>query len=524
MADTPQISPDGLWFWTGSEWKSLLSGDGSKRWDGHAWMPTALAPSPSESSTLGVAPAAIPEARAGTPDLNLEELPSWLPAESARTVMGNLPAPAPLEPASPAGAPHYNLQQPGETASTWAQQTYQSGAPARSNMTRYIAGIAAVLVLAVAGGAGYLYQQSMATAPPFDYAQMPAAGLMDHARLEMKSAGSYHLMGTAGPITQEITVASAHDASFDIRTPAGTVSMLLSGGNQFLKAPAAFYADKNPVLARNAADQWIVVPAAESLVPVMSVVNLDKTSQCILGRPGTLKKVGVTTVEGQSVIEIDDKGEIAGGTPAQFYFTRDGGVLMGIDIVAASTSGGKDPTCDGGLGLLTPTFTTVDKLRFDHWASVLDIRMPGGIDLTSKPWCGTIIGHGLSAEVQQFLLASYTINQKLATIEANCGCSSWSFLVFTQSATDEMNAKDAMANSVAALSLTGQAKSDANAFVTAQRAETAVMRRGLATGSFDGWNSVQAERNADDQANGAAITKLRADLGLGPGTCNFLIA
>ena len=89
---------------------------------------------------------------------------------------------------------------------------------------------------------------------------------------------------------------------------------------------------------------------------------------------------------------------------------------------------------------------------------------------------------------------------------------------------NETNAMDAMANSVAAIKFAGPTQADANAFVAAQRAETSVMRRGLASGSFGGWQSVQSERQADDHAVGTTITKLRADLGLMPGTCSFLMA
>ena len=266
------------------------------------------------------------------------------------------------------------------------------------------------------------------------------------------------------------------------------------------------------------------MPAAESLLPLTSVVSLAKTSQCMLGRSGTLTKVGPTTVDGQSVIEVDDKGQIPGGTPAHFFFLRGTGLLMGIDIVGASTPGGADPDCKGGLGLLTTSFSTVDKLRFDKWGSAPAPRMPTAIDLTQKPWCGTIIGSGLSAAVQQFLLAAYTVNQKLMAIEGTCGCESPSWVIYSQSVMDEVNAKDAMANSVAAITFTGGTQADATAFVAAQRAEDEVMRRGAASGGFAGWQAVQGERVADDQVVGATITKLRADLGLQPGTCSFLLA
>ena len=34
----PPTSADGLWFWDGTEWRSLLSADGRTRWDGRAWV------------------------------------------------------------------------------------------------------------------------------------------------------------------------------------------------------------------------------------------------------------------------------------------------------------------------------------------------------------------------------------------------------------------------------------------------------------------------------------------------------
>ena len=455
--------------------------------------------------------------------------PSRPLAESASSVPGNN-LEAGIGQSNPASQPaQAHVQIAENSRSAWVQETYQSksspsGASA-SNLNRYVAGIGALLVLVVAGGVAFLYHQSSSAPPPdnTDYAHLSATALMSHAQFAVKNAGSYHLIGNAGTLIQEITVAGPHDAAFDIKAPGGAISMMATGGYQFLKAPALFYADKNPVLAQNAADQWIIVPAKESLIPLTSVMNLDKTSQCLLGRAGKLTKVGPATVDGKSVVELDDKGEIPGGTPSHFYFLRDGGTLMGIDIVGASTAGGTDPSCDGGLGLLTPTFSVVDKLRFDHWGAAPAVRMPDAIDLTQKPWCGTIIGNSLGAAVQQFLLASYTINKKLLVIETNCGCASPVWQIFRQSVSDQVSAMDAMANSVAAISFGGATQADANAFVAAQRAETAVMRRGIASGPY-GWDPVQAERAADDHAVGVTITKLRADLGLTPGTCTFHVA
>ena len=33
------FSPDGMWWWDGSEWKAAVSPDGLWRWNGQAWVP-----------------------------------------------------------------------------------------------------------------------------------------------------------------------------------------------------------------------------------------------------------------------------------------------------------------------------------------------------------------------------------------------------------------------------------------------------------------------------------------------------
>ncbi|HEY8737147.1 MAG TPA: hypothetical protein VIO62_08905 [Candidatus Dormibacteraeota bacterium] len=506
--ERPQISPDGSWWW-----------------DGLQWQPIATYPAAAPAVAAAPVPAA---ARTASADLDLKDLPSWLPAESAQVVLGGAATPA-APVASPALAasaapPAFQAQLPSDGGSSWVQQTYLTdGVSPGKPRTNLLIGGAAFLVIAVALGGAFVYQQSGGTsALTPDGAHLSAAALLSGARASIGSAGSYHLLATSGGATQEITVSGPHDASIDLKSPAGAVSMMLTGGYQFLKAPAVFYADKNPVLAKNAADQWLIVPSDESLLPLTSAVNLAKTADCLVGRHGTLKKVGPATMDGQPVVEVDDGGEVPSGTPAKLYFTGDGGQLAGIDVVGASTPGGADPTCSGGLGIYSPTFSTIQKYRFDHWGSALNVRMPGGIDLTQKPWCGTIVGSGLNAAVQQFLLAAYTFNQKATAIEATgCGCETGNWAIFSQGAVAEINASDEYARSVEAIAFQGQANVDANAFVAAFRGRNALLRQGLASGTFNGFYSIDAKRGPLEDAKGVALHNLRADLGLKDGLCSY---
>jgi len=458
----------------------------------------------------------------------MDNRPSWLSAESAQVVLGGAGAPAAAKPAMAAPIADVQSPLPPEGGSTWVQQTYRpdAAAAAKPRINPLLVGGAVFLVLVIAAGGAFVYQQQGAGSSSPDVAHLSAAELFSAAKSSINNAGSYHLVATSGAATQEITVSGQKDASIDLKSPAGTVSMMWTGGYQFLKAPAVFYADKNPVLAQNAADQWIVVPSSESLTPLTSIVNLPKTAECLVGRHGTLKKIGPTTMNGQPVVEVDDAGQLPSGTPAHFYFSPDTGQLAGIDVVGASTPGGADATCTGGLGIHTTAFTSVQTYRFDHWGAALTVRMPGGIDLSAKPWCGAIVGSGLNAAVQQYLLAAETFNRKLAAIDAaGCGCQFSSWALFSQAAVAEINASDEFSRNLAAIPFQGQAKADATYLAAAFQGRNTIMRQGLATGNITGFHAADAQRAVYENALQTGRDNLRADLGLPPSStaaaCGF---
>lgn len=137
------MSPDGLWYWDGSAWRSLVSADGRSRWDGKAWVPLAAAPAPA-------APVA-------------DDRPSWLPGHvEYEAAKPRAAAPAPAAEPAPAPAP--------------AAQAYpgyrRPAAPAPSISIRNfihaetIAPIALVMFVGVMGLGWYLTQARPQQAPP----------------------------------------------------------------------------------------------------------------------------------------------------------------------------------------------------------------------------------------------------------------------------------------------------------------------------------------------------------------------
>jgi uncharacterized RDD family membrane protein YckC len=95
MASQPPLkSPDGQWFWDGSQWRSLLSADGQTIWNGKTWDPvppgfTVSSPPPPPTGMAAAAPPPPPPPTAPP----AQPRPAWLPADQ--------PWPPPVHTASP---------------------------------------------------------------------------------------------------------------------------------------------------------------------------------------------------------------------------------------------------------------------------------------------------------------------------------------------------------------------------------------------------------------------------------------
>ena len=118
-AGPPPQSADGLWFWDGSRWRSLVSADGKTSWNGKAWVPLPpfligktlqppSAPPPGADAAAPLAPPASPPAdsapaapQPGPPVGSPSRLPSPPPSPPAP---GYAPPPPPPANAGPPGS------------------------------------------------------------------------------------------------------------------------------------------------------------------------------------------------------------------------------------------------------------------------------------------------------------------------------------------------------------------------------------------------------------------------------------
>lgn len=489
-----------------------ISADGRWWWDGFRWQPISTYPGRPGESSGGF----VPPVSAG-PDSSVPpvaHMPSWLPPESQYALL------QPRTPLPPLAVDRVPVQAQAQPA--WEPMAGGDGT------VRWTAGaLVAVLLLTtlVVGifAARGSFQGGFGSPGTQSATQQLAA-----AQRLMIGAEAYHLAITGPGESTDITVGDGR-ASMDTKSVAGEVTQMVVDGRSYLKAPASFYADKNPALAQSAADQWLMLIPTESLPALDELQNLNKVSHCLLGAHGSLKLVGGKSLSGGlKVIEVDDQGNAPGATSARFYVSTDDQTLVGMDVTGPTTAGGTDAAgCQLAFGLASSGFHGVRSLRFDSWNIPVHVSAPDqAIDLTTPAWCGTIVGSQLSDATRQFLLAVYELDRKLGAVsdETVCACRTGSWPLYAKAMTDEADARQAFAQAIAGLPLQGQDKSDADAAAQATRATVDTLRQGAASGSYAAYQLRFGEqRDSDETTEQAAFVKLRGDLGLPGNACTFTV-
>lgn len=399
-------------------------------------------------------------------------------------------------------------------------------------------GAAAVLVIVI----GYLALSQVSNlhlnlGPNFS-SGASAADLLNSGIDSLSSGHSYHLAVTGSGGSLDVSVQELGLAQVTLKDSTGDVSMIVSDGREYLKAPASFYNPRNPIIGQHAANQWVMLAQAETLQVFDDVTNLAGIAQCTLGRHGSLTYAGSTSVDGESVQEVDDRGDGPSGARARFYFGSDKRVVA-MDLTepvlpspsppadSQSSSGSSSALqCAGGTGVYDTGFRGNQHYHFDRWGGTFDIAAPkGAIDLESAPWCGTMAARELSTAAQQFLAAQYDLDQKLKTITQEPGCCdphNWS--QFSQALKDEATARDAEGQAISKLpGLDGQTKSDADALAQAIAATVKQLKQS-ASGTAGTWQSTGANQRSDlGTVESGDVDALRQDLNLPSGTCSFAV-
>ena len=350
----------------------------------------------------------------------------------------------------------------------------------------------------------------------------PADQYFPRALAAMRSAGSYHMIGTRAATGWriELTVRSGQVITEELSTAAGNLSYVDSDGARYLKAGASFLTS-NTVVAQHLAGRWIGLHGTYPR-SIDDPANLAKTADCILGRHGTTTVSGTVKVAGVPAVEVDDEGDVPGSFPGKFYFAVGTGDLVQVVATGQGHPGGIDTACAGGLSLYPGSPVEIGTYLFDGWRGRFAVSAPSGaISLDDPPFCGTPLGQELSHAAQQYLIASYEWNRAILLVSASCGCrSNATYSDFRSAVLMEVAANEAYGAAMGRLAVTGKAQADAQALVADIHAEDQVFQAAAATPSFRTYNGYA---NAIDQARnraGDAASLLRSDLGLGQSTCS----
>jgi hypothetical protein len=109
-----------------------------------------------------------------------------------------------------------------------------------------------------------------------------------------------------------------------LKDKGSSVSLLVADGSFYLKGNAAYWRDNDAARqARVLADQWLKVPRT-SLEDLTTVLAPKTLSRCLLIEHGTLERRGTTTVKGQRVVVLYDRGDRPGSTPSKLYVSATG--------------------------------------------------------------------------------------------------------------------------------------------------------------------------------------------------------
>jgi hypothetical protein len=353
----------------------------------------------------------------------------------------------------------------------------------------------------------------------------PADRYFSRALTAMRSAGSYHTIGTRAAESWRIdlTVRSGQVVIEELSTPEGNLSYINSDGARYLKAGASFLAS-NAVIAQHLAGRWIGLHGTYPR-SIDDPANLSKTADCVLGRHGTATVSGTVTVAGVPAVEVDDEGDVPGSFPGKFYFAVGTGDLVQVVATGPGHPGGIDTACAGGLSLYPGSAVEIGTYLFDGWRGHFAVSAPtGAVNLDDAPFCGTPLGQRLSQAAQQYLEASFQWNGAMVVVSASCGCNSnATYSEFRSAVLMEVAANEAYGAAMGRLAVTGKAQADAQALVADIHAEDHVFQAAAATPSFSTYN---VYANAIDQARnraGDAASILRSDLGLGESTCSYMI-
>jgi hypothetical protein len=213
-------------------------------------------------------------------------------------------------------------------------------------------------------------------------ASKPAAQILSDAAHAVRAAGSYSLRAA---VTQNgrrlrLTLLTTGPTSFEMGYGQGaSVAHVIELARAFyVNGNDAFWRPHLGARAPLAAGRWFQVPPSAMRKTISDLGHLAPAtiSRCITEDHGTLRVVGMTTVDGQRAILIKDAGNVPGSTPSTFAVATAGPPYpLRATSLGRSRAGGHIDACNDGKAS-----TSLGTITFREFGRVPPIHPPAVIE------------------------------------------------------------------------------------------------------------------------------------------------
>lgn len=171
-------------------------------------------------------------------------------------------------------------------------------------------------------------------------AAKPPNVIVREANQAISRASSVHVTGSISsnrvPLTLDLTLVSGKGGAGSLSEGGLTFRVITVGQNVYIQGTSAFWAHfAGPAVARKLDGQWLRAPASGQFAPIAALTNQQLLFGKVLLSHGRLKKVGTTTVNGKTVVGVQDS--TAGGT----LYVAAAGKPYPVEVVKRGSGGGR---------------------------------------------------------------------------------------------------------------------------------------------------------------------------------------
>jgi hypothetical protein len=166
--------------------------------------------------------------------------------------------------------------------------------------------ICAVLIAGPIAGCG-----GRGGGPDNGVAAKPPNVIVQEANHAISSASSVHVAGSISnnsvPLTLDLNLVAGKGGTGALSEAGLSFRVITVAQDLYIQGTRAFWSHfQGPAVARQFGGRWLQAPASGQFAPIAALTNQELLFGKVLLSHGRLKKVGITTVNGQRVVGVRD--------------------------------------------------------------------------------------------------------------------------------------------------------------------------------------------------------------------------